>query len=77
MGLSDLFSPNANLKGITETDNLFVSEVIQKTFINVHENGTEAAAATGRTLTPEYSSDLFNVFSGAAIRHLQISLKCI
>lgn len=50
MGLMDLFSPSANLRGITDTENIFVSEVIQKTFINVHENGTEAAAATGRTL---------------------------
>lgn len=77
MGLSDLFSSSANLKGITETDNLFVSEVIQKTFINVHENGTEAAAATGRTLTPEYSSYLFSVISGASRRRLQISLECL
>ncbi|KAG8268933.1 hypothetical protein J6590_011542 [Homalodisca vitripennis] len=47
MGLKDVFSSKANLHGVANGDNLYVSDVIQKTFINVHENGTEAAAATG------------------------------
>ncbi|XP_046677538.1 intracellular coagulation inhibitor 2-like [Homalodisca vitripennis] len=49
MGLKDVFSSKANLHGVANGDNLYVSDVIQKTFINVHENGTEAAAATGLT----------------------------
>lgn len=54
MGIKQVFSSHANLRGIANGDNLYVSNVIQKTFINVHENGTEAAAATGKTFDVEH-----------------------
>lgn len=54
LGMKDIFSPGtANLSGIDGTRNLFVSNVIHKTYIHVDEEGTEAAGATaviiGRT----------------------------
>ncbi|GLG98760.1 Uncharacterized protein GBIM_05353 [Gryllus bimaculatus] len=46
LGVNDLFTRNANLSGIAN-EGLFVSKAVQKTFIDVNENGIEAAAATG------------------------------
>lgn len=49
MNLREIFIPRADLHNVAEGEHLYVSKVVQKTFINVHENGTEAAAATGET----------------------------
>ena len=47
LGMQRLFSDNAELTAMTEVEKIRVNEVRHKTFINVNENGTEAAAATG------------------------------
>ncbi|KAL3282250.1 hypothetical protein HHI36_005442 [Cryptolaemus montrouzieri] len=47
LGLGEIFSVKANFSNLITTDeDLHVSEVIQKAFIEVNEEGTEAAAAT-------------------------------
>lgn len=53
MGLTTMFDPNAaDFSGMIEgTEELFVSDAIQKTFMDVNEEGTEAAAATGKHFT--------------------------
>lgn len=46
MEVHDLFSNNADLSGINGEKNLKVSDAIHKAFLEVNEEGTEAAAAT-------------------------------
>ncbi|VDP41001.1 unnamed protein product [Soboliphyme baturini] len=47
MGITDIFTLEADLSGITESRELYVSEAKHKTSIEVDEMGTKAAAVTG------------------------------
>ncbi|KAK4878425.1 hypothetical protein RN001_010931 [Aquatica leii] len=46
-GITDLFKPQANLKGIgVNQEAFYINQILQKNFIRVHENGTSVASAT-------------------------------
>lgn len=48
MGMVKSFTPQtADLSGISRDEGLAVSAFVHKSFVNVNEEGTEAAAATG------------------------------
>lgn len=47
MGMAGAFRRNADFSGMTGSRDLFLSEVVHKAQVDVQEEGTEAAAATG------------------------------
>ncbi|XP_060117105.1 alpha-1-antitrypsin-like [Heteronotia binoei] len=46
MGVTEVFTDQADLSGFTEQRNLKISRAVHKGYLNIHENGTEAAATT-------------------------------
>ncbi len=48
MGMEDVFDgQKVNLSGMSSNNDLVVSKVVHKAFVEVNEEGTEAAGATG------------------------------
>ncbi|AWV90225.1 serpin family protein [Bradymonas sediminis] len=52
MGMTEAFSDDADLSGMTGTRELMVSDVVHQAFVAVDEEGTEAAAATAVVVGP-------------------------
>ncbi|OHB77236.1 MAG: hypothetical protein A2Z25_08330 [Planctomycetes bacterium RBG_16_55_9] len=50
MGMEDAFSRSADFSGMNGKKDLFISAVIHKAYVDVNEEGTEAAAATAVTM---------------------------
>ncbi|NWU89944.1 SERP3 protein, partial [Upupa epops] len=63
LGIRDAFDPiAANFKGISEQENLYISEAIHKAEIEITEDGTKASGATAmlllkRSRTPMFKAD--------------------
>lgn len=62
MGMPTAFTFEADLSGMNGARNLFIQDALHKAFINVNEEGTEAAAATGVvvgevSMPPQFNAD--------------------
>ncbi|KAK7158325.1 hypothetical protein R3I93_009515 [Phoxinus phoxinus] len=61
MGMEDIFDGNkVNLSGMSSNKDLVVTKVIHKAFVEVNEEGTEAAAATGAVVAIRSFPQMFN-----------------
>ncbi len=53
LGMTDAFQANANFSGITDSpDGMFIGAIFHQAFVDVNEEGTEAAAATAVVMKP-------------------------
>jgi serpin B len=52
LGVVRAFSPDADFSGITEAERLLINAVAHKAYVDVDEQGTEAAAATAIAMRP-------------------------
>ncbi|NWV87546.1 OVALX protein, partial [Machaerirhynchus nigripectus] len=57
LGMTDLFSPSANLSGISSAESLRVSEAIHEAHMEVTEEGTEEAGSADDTEDIQHSSE--------------------
>ena len=52
LGVTQAFTPQADFSGITEAEPLLINAVAHKAYVDVDEQGTEAAAATAISFRP-------------------------
>ncbi|NXO98159.1 OVALX protein, partial [Certhia brachydactyla] len=57
LGMTDLFSPSANLSGISSAESLRISEAIHEAYMEVTEEGTETGGAAVVTGDIQHSSE--------------------
>lgn len=62
MGMPTAFSPAADFSGMDGTKELYIAEVIHQAFVEVNEEGTEAAAATAVVMELKSAASMIETF---------------
>ncbi|KAF1657068.1 Ovalbumin, partial [Aptenodytes patagonicus] len=62
LGMTDLFSPSANLSGISSAESLKMSEAVHEAFVEIYEAGSEVVGSTGAgmevtSVSEEFTAD--------------------
>ncbi|NWW79488.1 OVALX protein, partial [Climacteris rufus] len=57
LGMTDLFSPSANLSGISSAENLRLSEAVHQAYMEVTEEGTDEVGSVDDTEDIQHSSE--------------------
>jgi serpin B len=57
MGMPSAFGPGADFSGMSRANDLFISAVVHQAFVDVNEEGTEAAAATAVVMSRSASAN--------------------
>ncbi|XP_006888812.1 PREDICTED: leukocyte elastase inhibitor-like [Elephantulus edwardii] len=64
LDVQDIFNPSkADLSGISGATDLFISDVVHQSFVEVNEGGTEAAAATRTSISQDSTVMYFRHFN--------------
>ncbi|EKD11613.1 MAG: serpin family protein [Limnospira sp. PMC 1291.21] len=76
MGMDIAFHPNqADFSNMTLDNNVRISEVKHKTFVEVNEEGTEAAAVTSVTVLSESTPSITEPFSMVVNRPFFVAIR--
>lgn len=57
LGITQAFDKQADFKGICDISNIFIGQVLQKNYINVNEEGTQASSITELEIVLECTKD--------------------
>ncbi|XP_009934773.2 ovalbumin [Opisthocomus hoazin] len=61
LGITDLFSPSANLSGISSAESLKMSQAVHEAFVEIYEAGSEVVGSTGAGMEDSSDSEEFRV----------------